>query len=104
MLQVTSNNYQKILSSHDTIHVIEFYSKLCGHCKMLQKELEELSRDSGEDIIFGRVDIEEEQFLFQKYDISSVPTILFIKNGEMKEKLVGYYPKVIINENIKKIK
>jgi thioredoxin 1 len=71
---------------------------------MLQKELEELSRESEEDIIFGKVDIEEELFLLQKYDISSVPTILFIKNGEMKEKLVGYYPKVIINENIKKIK
>jgi len=71
---------------------------------MLQKELEELSRESEEDVIFGKVDIEEELFLFQKYDISSVPTILFIKNGEMKEKLVGYYPKIIINENIKKIK
>lgn len=103
MLQVTNDNYQNLLSNKDQIQVIEFYSKSCGHCKMLQKELESLSEESN-DVIFGKVDIEEEPFISQKYDIRSVPTILFVKDGEMKEKLVGYYPKVIINENIKKIK
>ncbi len=101
--QFTIDNYGDFLSGTDKILVVEFYRKSCGHCKMLLQELESLSGER-DDVIFGKIDIEEQPFLLQKYDILSVPTVMFIKNGEMKDKLIGYYPKIIITENIKKLK
>jgi thioredoxin 1 len=101
--QVTIDNYKEIFSRQNTILVIEFYRKSCGHCMMLQQELNSLSEDQ-DDVLFGKVDIEEQPFFLKEYDIMSVPTIMFIKNGAMKEKLIGYYPKIIITENLKKIK
>lgn len=102
--QITYDSYRDILSEKEKIHVIEFYRKTCGHCRMLEQELETLSEEAEEGIKFGRVDIEEQPFLLGQFDIMSVPTIMFFKNGEMKEKLVGYYPKSILTETIKKIR
>ncbi|SHO47723.1 thioredoxin family protein [Anaerocolumna xylanovorans] len=101
--QVTYENYRDIFSKKEKTHVIEFYRKTCGHCKMLEQELEALSGETDAGIEFGRVDIEEQPFLWQQFDIMSVPTVMFFRNGEMKEKLIGYCPKSIIAENIKKI-
>lgn len=104
IVQVKFENYRDILSETGKIQVIEFYRKSCAHCMMLQKELELLSEEDGETVTYGKVDIEEQPGILQKFDIMSVPTVMFFKNGEMKEKIIGYYPKAIISENIKKLK
>lgn len=104
ILKVKYENYRDILSETGKIQVIEFYRKSCAHCIMLQKELEQLSEEDCENVTYGKVDIEEQPAILQKFDIMSVPTVMFFKNGEKKEKLIGYYPKAIITENIKKLK
>ncbi len=102
--QVTNNNISQFLSKSGAINVIEFYTKTCSHCKLLQKELEKLSEEEDCCVSFGKVDIEEEPSILKKYDVMSVPTLMFLKDGEMKEKLIGYQPKIIISEKIKQLK
>lgn len=104
ILSLTYDNFDNILAETGKIQVIEFYRKTCAHCKLLQKEMEVLSEEYDGNVVFGKVDIEEQPFILQKFSIMSVPTVMFFKNKEMKEKLTGYYPKIVIAENIKKLK
>ncbi len=82
--------------------VMEFSSSTCAHCKKMEKVLEKLA-SSYEEVKFGTVDISEDMNLAKKYDVRSVPTIIFLKNGEMVQKLIGDKHELVITENIKKI-
>ena len=62
-----------------------------------------LSEEKGDDVFFGKCNIDQEALLQSRFDISAVPTLLFIKNGEIKNRLVGEVHPLIIQEEIKKL-
>lgn len=102
MKQITKNNYQEVISRNDKVVIIEFYRKSCGHCMMLKKELESIT-DKDTKFEWGKIDVEEEPYLLELYDVMALPTTIFMKDGEIKEKLIGYYPKAVILENASKL-
>ena len=61
------------------------------------------AEEAGNDVYFGKVLIPDELSLADEYEISSVPTLLYFKDGEIREKSVGFTHKLIIAENIKKL-
>ena len=65
--------------------------------------LNKLSEEKGDDVFFGKCNIDQEALLQSRFDISAVPTLLFIKNGEIKNRLVGEVHPLIIQEEIKKL-
>ncbi|MCI7526435.1 thioredoxin family protein [Oliverpabstia sp.] len=83
--------------------VVEFYTTACSHCKKLAGALNKLSEEKGDDVFFGKCNIDQEALLQSRFDISAVPTLLFIKNGEIKNRLVGEVHPLIIQEEIKKL-
>ena len=83
--------------------VVEFYTPACAHCKKLAGALEKLSDELQGKAVFAKVNIAEETALQAQYDISSVPTLLFLKNGQEKNKLIGEVHPLIIQEEIRKL-
>ena len=100
--ELTRENFDKTIREHSTV-VVEFYSATCKHCKKLEAGITELSEEIGNDVYFGKVQIPNELSLADEYEISSVPTLLYFKDGEIREKSVGFTHKLIIAENIKKL-
>ena len=83
-------------------HIVEFFSPTCIHCKKMEKVLDQLS-NAYESVHFGAIDISKEMELAKRYDVKSVPTIIFLKQGEMIQRVIGDTHELVITENIKKI-
>lgn len=84
----------------DKLFVVDFYASWCGPCKVIGPILEELATDFKDRAIIKKVNVDEQRELSGEYEIRSIPTILFFKNGEMVEKLVGAANKPQLEEMI----
>ncbi len=102
LIELTSSNYNETIST-DLPLVVEFYSPTCVHCKRLEGALGETSEKVGSSAIIAKCDITSQTSLAQMYDITALPTLLFIKNGDVKNKLTGEVHKLVIAEEIKKL-
>ena len=80
------------------VHVVDFYADWCGPCKMISPVLESLN----EDVI--KVNVDTHPDLAREYGIMSIPAILFFKDGELKDKHVGFTDKETLESIISKIK
>lgn len=100
--ELNVNNFDQEIQKDKPV-VVEFYTTACSHCKKLAGALNKLSKEKGDDVFFGKCNIDQETLLQSRFDISAVPTLLFIKNGEIKNKLVGEVHPLIIQEEIKKL-
>ena len=100
--QLTRENFEKVIKEN-SVAVVEFYSATCKHCKKLEAGITELSEEAGNNVYFGKVLVSDELALADEYEVTSVPTLLYFKNGEIREKSIGFTHKLIIAENIKKL-
>ncbi len=78
--------------------VIDFWAEWCGPCKVLGPRFAEASEELKEKVNFGKVDVDAETDLAQKFGVMSIPSIVFIKDGEMVDKIVGLMSKEAIIE------
>ncbi len=90
MVKIKEDNW-KIIKNSGNVKIVDFYAEWCGPCKTLGKIFEELEENS-EGIDFFKADVEECLEASDEFEIKSVPTVIILKNGEVKEKLVGVQP------------
>lgn len=100
MATVVNTQTFKELTAQDGLVVVDFFATWCGPCKALAPVLEELSTEIGEKAQIVKVDIDESEDLAMEYGIRSVPTVLFIKGGQVVDKFVGVVPKTQILSKI----
>lgn len=86
-LEITTDNIEETLSSKK-ITVIDFWAAWCGPCKMISPIIDELSTEN-QDVTIGKVNVDSEIELARKYGVRGIPTLLFFKNGEVADKIVG---------------
>ena len=98
---LTQNNELNL--NNDKVSILYFSAVWCGPCKTLKPVMEEISKEMNDNINIHYVDINENMELAGKYQIMSVPTLLFIKEGEIKNKIVGLQPKTNIIHAINNI-
>jgi thioredoxin 1 len=101
-LQITDATLNDVLAT-DKLVVIDFGAEWCGPCKMLSPIIDELAEEFKHKAVIGKVDIDENDDMAVKYGIRNIPQVLFIKNGELIEKLVGAHPKSAYVEKIEKL-
>lgn len=101
-LTFTSENFKEILSKKNELIVVDFWAEWCGPCKMLGPVIDELSIELEGKVTIGKVDVSEEQDIAVEYSVRNIPTVLFIKNGEIVDKQVGAVPKATLLETINK--
>ena len=97
---ITSENFETLKNGSQPL-VVDFWATWCGPCRMIAPIVEELAKEYDGKIAVGKCDVEENDELAAEYGIRNIPTILFIKNGEVVDKLVGAAPKAKIEDKFK---
>lgn len=99
-IEFTDANLQEVIESGKPV-MIDFWAEWCGPCRMVSPLVEELAKEYGDQVAIGKMDVDEHTDTPSKYGIRNIPTILFIKDGEVVDKQVGAAPKNVLEEKIK---
>ncbi len=99
--KITDSNVEDFIKS--PIAILQFSAEWCGPCKMLGPIIEELATNN-EGISIGKVDVDENREVGLTYSIRSIPTIIFFKNGEVVEKIIGANSKAFLQAKIDSLK
>ena len=89
MVHLTSENFESEVNVKDTLVVIDFWASWCGPCKMLAPVYEKVAGEMT-NVKFCKVNVDEEPSLAREFQISSIPTVICVKNGALKDISVGY--------------
>ena len=85
---VTSENFEALKNGQKPL-VIDFWATWCGPCRMVAPIISELAEKYDGKLVVGKCDVEESEELAAQFGIRNIPTILFFKNGEVVDKIVG---------------
>ncbi|MGB0405167.1 MAG: thioredoxin [Fusobacterium sp.] len=100
VLKITKDNYEKEVLNSKTPVLIDFWANWCMPCRMLGPIIEEIS-EKNVDVKICKIDIDEEMELAQKFQVMSIPTLVYVKEGKEEKRIVGVRPKEEIEEMIK---
>jgi thioredoxin 1 len=92
-LEITDGNFEEVVMKSDKPVVVDFWAAWCGPCRMVGPIIEEMANEYGDKAVIGKVDVDHNPGVSAQFGIRNIPTILFIKNGEIVDKLVGAAPK-----------
>lgn len=102
-MEINDSNYDELLAQGKPM-VLDFWATWCGPCRKVGPTIQELANEYEGQAIIGKVNIEEDaDNLVAEFGIRNVPTILFIKDGEVVDKVVGAAPKSTLEEKLKAI-
>jgi thioredoxin 1 len=102
LMTITDDNFQsEVLASKEPV-LVDFWAAWCGPCKAIGPAVEELAREYKGKIKVGKMDIDAQQGVPQKYGIMSIPTLILFKNGQVADQIVGAVPKNKIDQMLKR--
>lgn len=89
VLKITKENYETEVLKSDKLVLIDFYADWCGPCKMMSPIIDKIAEEVGDKIKVGKINVDENQELAMEYEVMSIPTIIILQNGEVKNSFVG---------------
>ena len=96
----TNSNFTELLQDSKLV-IVDFWATWCGPCRMLSPILDEVEEEMSDKISVVKVNVDDADEIAAQYRIMSIPTLLFVKNGEIVDKTVGAMPKPALLEKIK---
>jgi len=97
---ITSENFQSYANGELPL-VVDFWATWCGPCRMVGPIISELAQDYDGKIVVGKCDVDENDEGAAEFGVRNIPTILFIKNGQVVDKFVGAAPKSVLDEKFR---
>ena len=97
IVTVTKENFQILVKESPRPVLLDFWATWCGPCKMIAPFVEEIAAQR-EDVLVGKIDVDQEMDLAMQFGITSIPTLIVMKQGEVAATMVGYRPKADIEK------
>ena len=103
-LKITAANFNDEVLHADTPVLLDFYADWCGPCKMLAPVLHEIAEENAGTLKVGKVNVDEQMELAMRYQVSSIPMLVVLKDGKPVSKAVGYRSKAYLLDMLKSAK
>ncbi|MDH5437754.1 MAG: thioredoxin [Candidatus Bathyarchaeota archaeon] len=98
-VEVTDATFKETIQNHPLV-VVDCWATWCGPCRMIAPVIEEMARDHAGRILFGKLNVDENQEVATQYEIMSIPTLLVFRNGKLVDRIVGVMPRQMLEPKI----
>jgi len=100
--EFTDDNFDSEVLKSDSPVLVDFWAPWCGPCRQIAPMIDELA-DENPNVAIGKINIDENPGVAQKFGINSIPTLLLFKNGEVSESFIGVRPKAALQEALSSV-
>ena len=101
-LQITDANFEELLGTGKPM-VLDFWAEWCGPCRMVSPIIDELAQEYERRVTSGKMNVDENDDVVGRFGIRNIPTVIFFKNGEMVDKIVGATSKDKFKEKVENL-
>jgi thioredoxin 1 len=88
-INLDESNFEREVTRSDKPVLVDFWAQWCGPCKLIAPLLDEIAREKADAIKVGKVNVDENQSLSSKFNIRAIPSLLFFKNGQLRDQVTG---------------
>jgi len=103
IIKITDENFEEKVLKSEKLVLVDFYADWCGPCRAFAPIIEKLSEEV-QDIVVGKINVDDNQETTIKYEITSIPTIIIFKQGEVQREIAGMRDLQELKEIIEKLK
>lgn len=103
VLELTSKSFESEVLNENGVVLVDLYATWCGPCKALAPVVHKIAEENEGKVKVAKIDIDENMDIAQKYGVQSIPTLLFFKDGEVKQSMLGLQEKEKIEAVIKSL-
>ena len=92
-INLDESNFEREVTRSDKPVLVDFWAQWCGPCKLIAPLLDEIAKEKAGAIKVGKVNVDENQSLSSKFNIRAIPSLLFFKNGQLRDQVTGMMSK-----------
>ncbi|MCK5631931.1 thioredoxin [Candidatus Bathyarchaeota archaeon] len=100
-IKVTDADFEAVVKKHRLI-LVDCWADWCGPCRMMSPIIDELAGEYDGEIVFAKLNVDENPQTPQRFNIGGIPTLLIFKDGKLVDRLVGASPKLLLENRLKK--
>ncbi|HKZ06245.1 MAG TPA: thioredoxin [Methylomirabilota bacterium] len=103
VLHLDQNTFDEALATTEGVLMVDFWAEWCGPCRAVAPVLEDLAGASAGKVTLAKVNVDEHPALAARFGVRSIPTILFVKDGKVRDQAVGALPRAALQKKLDSI-